>query len=82
MKRSACLFGMLALLLVVTVATVASAQETRGSIEGVVKDNSGAVLPGVTIEARSPPLVGVANSTTDAARDLSVSGACRRASTK
>src|SRR3954470_17889474 len=31
----------------------AAAQEQRGSIEGVVKDASGAVLPGVTVEARS-----------------------------
>src|SRR5947208_7586507 len=31
----------------------AAAQEQRGSIEGVVKDSSGAVLPGVTVEARS-----------------------------
>ncbi len=31
----------------------ASAQEQRGSIEGVVKDSSGAVLPGVTVEAKS-----------------------------
>jgi hypothetical protein len=31
----------------------ASAQEQRGSIEGVVKDTSGAVLPGVTVEAHS-----------------------------
>ena len=30
-----------------------AAQDTRGSIEGVVKDSSGAVLPGVTVEARS-----------------------------
>jgi hypothetical protein len=30
----------------------AAAQEQRGSIEGVVKDAQGAVLPGVTIEAR------------------------------
>src|SRR5688572_7804984 len=35
------------------VATAAAAQETRGSIEGVVKDSSGAVLPGVTVEARA-----------------------------
>src|SRR5436190_6280177 len=32
----------------------ARAQEQRGSIEGVVKDSSGAVLPGVTVEAKSP----------------------------
>jgi hypothetical protein len=31
----------------------AAAQEQRGSIEGVVKDTSGAVLPGVTVEARA-----------------------------
>jgi len=31
----------------------AAAQEQRGSIEGIVKDTSGAVLPGVTVEARS-----------------------------
>jgi outer membrane receptor protein involved in Fe transport len=30
-----------------------AAQEQRGSIEGVIKDASGAVLPGVTVEARS-----------------------------
>ena len=52
MKRSASLCGLLAFLLFF--APVASAQETRGSIEGVVKDSSGAVLPGVTVEARNP----------------------------
>jgi len=41
------------------------AQEQRGAIEGVVKDVSGAVLPGVTVEARSPALVGVATSVSD-----------------
>src|SRR5262245_60655897 len=45
---------------------VGLAQETRGSIEGVVKDSSGAVLPGVTVEARSPSLVGVSTAITDA----------------
>jgi hypothetical protein len=42
------------------------AQEQRGSIEGTVKDASGGVLPGVTVEARSPSLVGVATAVTDA----------------
>jgi hypothetical protein len=65
MKRSASLLGMLAVLLLV--ATAAMAQETRGSIEGIVKDNTGAVLPGATVEARSPALVGVETSTSDAA---------------
>ena len=40
-------------------AAVASAQ-TLASIAGVVKDASGAVLPGVTVEAASPALPGPA----------------------
>jgi hypothetical protein len=34
-------------------ASLAGAQEQRGSIQGAVKDSTGAVLPGVTVEARS-----------------------------
>ena len=41
--------AMVALLL----AWPAAAQEQRGALEGVVKDSSGAVLPGATIEARA-----------------------------
>ena len=33
------------------------AQAATGSIAGVVRDTSGAVLPGVTVEASSPPLI-------------------------
>ncbi len=47
------------------VARPAFAQEQRGSIEGTVKDSSGGLLPGVTVEARSPTLVGVATTVTD-----------------
>ena len=36
---------------------VASAQQTPSGIAGVVKDTSGAVLPGVTVEAASPALI-------------------------
>jgi carboxypeptidase family protein/TonB-dependent receptor-like protein len=43
----------------------AAAQEQRGSIDGVVKDSSGGVLPGVTVEARSAG-AGVLTTTTDA----------------
>jgi outer membrane receptor protein involved in Fe transport len=64
MKRYACLLGVLALCL--SFATGAYAQETRGAIEGVVKDASGGVLPGATVEARSPSLVGVQSTTSDA----------------
>ena len=31
--------------------TPVAAQETRGSIEGTIKDSGGGVLPGVTVEA-------------------------------
>jgi carboxypeptidase family protein/TonB-dependent receptor-like protein len=48
------------------VAASAAAQEQRGSIEGVVKDSSGAVLPGTTVEATSPTLVGAQSTTADA----------------
>src|SRR5437762_57796 len=36
---------------------VARAQGAVGSIAGVVRDASGAVLPGVTVEAASPALI-------------------------
>src|SRR5262245_2890426 len=55
---------MLALLL--SLPAAAAAQEQRGSIEGIVRDSSGAVLPGVTIEARSPSMAGVQTTVTDA----------------
>ena len=39
----------------------------QGSLTGVVKDTSGAVLPGVTVEASSPVLIEkVRNAVTDA----------------
>jgi len=55
-----------ALFAVLLLALPAVAQEQTGSIQGVVKDSSGAVLPGVTVEARSPSAVGVSTATTDA----------------
>jgi outer membrane receptor protein involved in Fe transport len=54
-----------ALIAVSLLAVPAAAQEQRGSILGVVTDASGAVLPGVTVEARSPSVVGVSTSVTD-----------------
>jgi hypothetical protein len=39
------------------VAAPANAQEFRGRINGVVTDNTGAVLPGVTVTATSPALI-------------------------
>ena len=39
--------------LLFALASVAVAQETTGSIEGVVKDSTGAVVPGITVTVRS-----------------------------
>ena len=45
--------GAAVLLAVVLMPLAAVAQEQRGSIDGIVRDASGAVLPGVTVEARN-----------------------------
>src|SRR6266496_6858219 len=39
------------------ISATASAQNANGSVVGVVKDASGAVLPGATVEAASPVLI-------------------------
>jgi hypothetical protein len=46
-----------ALALVVAFTLVPSIAAAQGSITGVVRDTSGAVLPGVTVEAASPVLI-------------------------
>ena len=51
-----------ALLVIAALAVPAFAQDQRGSIEGVVRDASGAMLPGATVEAKAP--TGVVLSTT------------------
>ncbi len=53
-----------ALMVALLFAWPVAAQEQRGSIEGVVRDSSGAVLPGVTVEARNATGV-VLTATTD-----------------
>src|ERR671913_118286 len=45
-----------AAIMIVSSAPLASAQQASG-IAGVVKDTSGGVLPGVTVEASSPALI-------------------------
>src|SRR5262252_1434144 len=45
------------LLLLCLVPSLALAQGQSGSIAGIVKDSSGAVLPGVTVEVASPALI-------------------------
>ena len=42
-----------ALMTVLLLSWPVAAQEQRGSIEGIVKDTSGAVLPGATVEAKT-----------------------------
>ena len=43
--------------LMVLAAAAASDAQTLGTIAGVVKDTSGAVLPGVSVEVSSPVLI-------------------------
>ncbi|MEW5983107.1 MAG: TonB-dependent receptor [Acidobacteriota bacterium] len=57
--------GWVLLVVWLVAAGTAVAQEQTGSIQGVVRDSSGAVMPGVTVEARSPALVGVSSAVTD-----------------
>jgi len=45
------------LMAIVAVAVLPSVAFAQGSIAGTVKDTSGAVLPGVTVEAASPALI-------------------------
>jgi hypothetical protein len=54
----------LLLLGVLITGSVAFAQQSAGSIAGVVRDASGAVLPGVTVEASSPALIEKVRTTT------------------
>ena len=49
--------GAFAAALNLLIPAVGLAQSDNGAIAGVVKDASGAVLPGVTIEAASPALI-------------------------
>jgi carboxypeptidase family protein/TonB-dependent receptor-like protein len=63
MRKSATVVALF--LLAVLVAFPARAQEQTGSLQGTVKDASGAVVPGATVEARSPSAVGVSVATTN-----------------
>src|SRR6185436_598748 len=55
--RSAVRLVVAALAMLAIGAGHAAAQGQAGSISGVVRDSSGAVLPGVTVEAASPALI-------------------------
>jgi hypothetical protein len=47
------------------VSTAVLAQGTTGSVNGTVTDNTGAVLPGVTINASGPAIMGVQTAVTN-----------------
>jgi len=55
--RRACLVAVLSLILSLSPATALAQGASTATIAGVVRDSSGAVLPGVTIEAASPALI-------------------------
>ena len=63
------------LLFALFVAVPAMAQEQRGAIEGIVKDTSGAVLPGATVEARRTGVV--LNTVSDATGRFASRRSCR-----
>src|SRR5688572_582636 len=46
-------------------STTASQAQTTGSINGTVADNTGGMLPGVTVTATSPALMGVQTAVTN-----------------
>ena len=52
-------------LAMLTVTSFCFAQETTGSLQGTVKDVTGAVLPGVTVTVSTPSLVGVKTEVSD-----------------
>src|SRR5512137_1564591 len=57
--------SLFALLSIALIASFAAAQMPTGKIMGKVTDEQGVALPGVTVEAMSPRLVGTASSITD-----------------
>jgi len=63
MRLRTLVLGLCSLLVV---AATAAAQERTGSIAGTIKDSSGGILPGVTIQATSPSLVGTQTAISDA----------------
>lgn len=57
MKLSRQLWSCLLIVLVALAAVQIQAQELRGRITGVVRDNSGSVAPGATVTANGPALI-------------------------
>lgn len=53
------------LLTCMVLLAVSVAQETTGSVQGLVKDSSGAVVPNAAVEVSGPSLLGVKKANTD-----------------
>ena len=76
----------LALVFLVAVATLSSATlalaqgggGNTGTIQGKITDESGAVLPGVTVTATSPAMMGIAGRHLGRRRELSLPWCPRR----
>jgi hypothetical protein len=68
-----------ALIVVLLVPTTAFAQ---ASLTGVVRDSSGGVLPGVTVEAASPVLIEKVRSASPTTLDCTASSTCAPALTR
>src|SRR5262245_7019519 len=66
MTRRHSIRGVLVGLLLLTAAGALNAQGTTGSINGTISDNTGAVLPGVTVTASGPAIMGVQTAATNA----------------
>jgi hypothetical protein len=60
-RRARC--ALLGACLALMIPTTALAQE--GTIAGTIRDQQDAVLPGVTVEATSPALIGVRTTVSD-----------------
>jgi hypothetical protein len=54
-----------ALLLLASAAAAQTVSATTGAINGKVADNTGAVLPGVTVTASSPAMMGTRDAVTN-----------------
>ncbi len=64
-------FAMVFVVLVVTTASVQA--QSDGSLRGYIKDEQGAVLPGITVTATSPALLAPVTAVTERRRLLPAS---------
>lgn len=65
MRHKSVSFVPLAILAVVALVSGSALAQTTGTIAGTVSDNTGAALPGVAVEIRSPALLGVRTVVSD-----------------